>query len=61
MLDRAVLIHLELIDLPILPHEKCWVTVLYDLPIHAYRLNKIPPNRRGTRECSNLLTTQRDS
>jgi hypothetical protein len=41
MLDRAVLIHLELIDLPILPHEKCWVTVLYDLPIHAYRLNKI--------------------
>ena len=42
MLDRAVLIHLKLIDLPVRPaHEKCWVTVLYDMPIHAYRLNEI--------------------
>ena len=42
MLNRAVLTHLKLADLPVrLPHEKCWVTVLHDLPIHFHRLNKI--------------------
>ena len=42
MLNRAVLTHLKLADLAVrLPHEKCWVTVLYDMPIHAYRLNEI--------------------
>ena len=46
MLDRTVLIHLKLIDLPVrLPHGKSWVTVLYDLPSHLPPQQNTP-NRR---------------
>jgi hypothetical protein len=60
MLDRAVLIHLKLIDLP---RQAAARKVLDDDTLRfansCLPLQRNTPNRRGARECSNLLTTQK--